>query len=168
MKTILLTTIFILALSVSALAQTPHAKAAPKKSRVTASPQAAALLVTITELDRKLFDAFNTRNLEVMKAMFATDAEFYHDKDGLSDYKQLVEAFTRLFEQSKTNGLKRELVKGSLEVYPIKDYGAMQIGEHRFCHLENGKQDCGTFKFVHIWRQKDGKWQITRVISYGH
>ena len=24
----------------------------------------------------------------------------------------------------------------------------MEIGEHRFCHKENGKDDCGTFKFA--------------------
>jgi len=66
------------------------------------------------------------------------------------------------------NGLRRELVKGSLEIYPIPGYGAMEIGEHKFCHLENGKQDCGTFKFVHIWEKKNGEWKISRVVSYDH
>ena len=77
-----------------------------------------------------------------------------------------VTAFKTLF--TKTNGLKRELVKGSLEVYPIKDYGAIQEGKHRFCHPENGQQDCGTFKFIHIWKREEGKWKISRIISYGH
>jgi len=63
---------------------------------------------------------------------------------------------------------RRDLVKGSLEVYPIRDHGALEIGEHRFCHQENGKDDCGTFKFAMIWRKDDETWKLSRVISYGH
>jgi Domain of unknown function (DUF4440) len=168
MKQILLTTMLLLTVFPSAFSQTLNTPATSAKNNTATTPKSAELLSTITQLDSKLFDAFNSRNLDTMKTMFATDVEFYHDKDGLSDYKQVIEACRRLFEQSKINGLKRELVKGSLEVYPIKDFGAMQIGEHRFCHMENGREDCGTFKFVHIWRLKDGEWKITRVVSYGH
>ncbi|MNC99919.1 hypothetical protein D3C83_183680 [compost metagenome] len=53
-------------------------------------------------------------------------------------------------------------------MYPIPGYGAMEVGVHRFCHVENGKEDCGNFKFVHIWQKKDGQWKITRVVSYDH
>ncbi len=65
-------------------------------------------------------------------------------------------------------GLKRELVPGSLEVYPIKDFGAIEIGAHTFCHIENGKNDCGTFKFVEVWKNNKGEWKLTRIISYDH
>ena len=64
--------------------------------------------------------------------------------------------------------LKRELLKGSMEVYPIKDYGAIQTGKHMFCHTENGKLDCGTFKFVQTWQKKNGEWKVTRIITYDH
>lgn len=64
--------------------------------------------------------------------------------------------------------MTRTLVEGSLEVYPVKDYGAIQIGSHTFCHMENGQEDCGTFKFVHLWRKENDSWKLTRVISYGH
>src|SRR5712692_10049531 len=37
-----------------------------------------------------------------------------------------------------------------------------------FYHDENGRRDCGTFKFLQVWRSDAGKWRITRVISYGH
>ena len=33
---------------------------------------------------------------------------------------------------------------------------------------ENGKDDCGTFKFAMIWRKDDETWKLSRVISYGH
>ena len=120
----------------------------------------------IAKQDSLLFNAFNTRDIELFKTMFTEDLEFYHDKGGLTGYDHTIN-FLKTTAQAN-NQLKRELVKGSLEVYPIPGYGAMEIGMHRFCHLENGKQDCGTFKFVHIWQKKDNQWKITRVISYDH
>jgi hypothetical protein len=120
----------------------------------------------IAHQDSVLFNAFNNRDLETFKSAFTTDLEFYHDKGGLTDYNYSVESFKRTIAQN--NGLRRELVKGSLEIHPIKDYGAIQIGSHTFCHPENGKMDCGTFKFMHIWKKTTEGWKITRVISYNH
>ena len=137
--------------------------------RAEAQPGTAAnddLYKEIARMDSVLFDAFNKRDIEQFKKMFAEDLEFYHDKGGLTGYDHTIG-----FLKSTTalnNQLRRNLVKGSLEVYPIPGYGAMEIGAHTFCHMENGKQDCGTFRFVQIWQQKDGQWKITRVVSYGH
>ena len=125
-----------------------------------------SLYKEIAHMDSVLFNAFNNRDMEVFKTLFTTDLEFYHDKGGLTDYTYSINSFKNTIAQN--NGLRRELVNGSLEVYPIKDYGAIQIGTHTFCHLENGKQDCGTFKFVHIWKKINGEWKITRVVSYDH
>jgi Domain of unknown function (DUF4440) len=116
--------------------------------------------------DSILFNAFNTRNIDQFKTLFTEDLEFYHDKGGLTNYEHTIE-FMRTTAKAD-NQLRRDLVKGTLEVYPIPGYGAMEIGTHTFCHIENGKQDCGTFKFVHIWQKKNGQWKISRVISYGH
>lgn len=120
----------------------------------------------IAKQDSLLFNAFNTRDIDLFKTMFTEDLEFYHDKGGLTGYEHTID-FLKTTAQGN-NQLKRELVKGSLEVYPIPGYGAMEIGMHRFCHLDNGKQNCGTFKFVHIWQKKDNQWKITRVVSYDH
>lgn len=120
----------------------------------------------IAHMDSVLFNAFNNRDIEKLKTLFTADLEFYHDKDGLTDYAKTIESFKSL--AAMNNDLKRELIPGCLEVYPLKDFGAMQIGQHQFCHTENGKQDCGTFKFVHIWKKENDEWKISRVISYGH
>jgi hypothetical protein len=119
-------------------------------------------------MDSVMFNAFNSHDLDKLKATFSEDLEFYHDKGGLADYKQSMENFKSLFERNKNTGLRRDMVKGSLEVYPIKNYGAVEICSHRFCHVENGKDDCGTFKNIMIWQKKDGQWKVTRVISYDH
>ncbi|MBK7290946.1 MAG: nuclear transport factor 2 family protein [Chitinophagaceae bacterium] len=123
--------------------------------------------------DSLLFAAFNTRDIETFKNYFSEDLEFFHDIGGLTGYDVTIN-FLKTTAQQKSD-LKRELVKGSLEVFPIPGYGAMEIGSHQFCHTENGsppdrqgKDDCGTFKFVQIWQKKDDQWKITRVVSYGH
>ena len=120
----------------------------------------------IARMDSILFNAFNKRDTVLFKNMFSKDLEFYHDQDGVTGYDHTINFLKEVSE--KNNGLRRELVRGSLEVYPVPGYGAMEIGEHKFCHLENGKENCGTFKFVHIWQKKNNDWKITRVISYGH
>lgn len=117
-------------------------------------------------MDSVMFDAFNTHNLAVLGSLFSNDVEFYHDKGGLSDYSSTMNSFKKLAEQ--TPGLRRELVTGTMEVYPVPGYGAIEMGEHRFTHIEDGKQVVGVFKFTHIWQFKDGLWKVTRVVSVGH
>lgn len=124
------------------------------------------LFEEIAEMDSILFTAFNMRDLGAIKKVFAEDLEFYHDTGGLEGYEDTIESTSGLFNQN--NDLRRKLIEGSLEVYPIPGYGAMEIGAHQFCHTENGVDDCGTFQFVHIWRKEEGAWKLSRVISYGH
>src|SRR6185295_5864202 len=102
----------------------------------------------IAHMDSVVFNALNSRDVETFKSLFSADLEFFHDKSGLTNYDHTVEF---LKTTAKNNDqLRRDLVPGSLEVYPIPGYGAMQIGAHTFCHIEDGKQQCGTFKFVHV------------------
>lgn len=65
--------------------------------------------------------------------------------------------------------VRRELVEGSLHVYAIKDYGALEIGEHRFYLTQKGQKEKldGIGKFANLWQKKDGKWRMSRVFSYG-
>lgn len=149
--------------------------APPVASGVTAAPATAAhppadaaLYRAIARQDSLLFVAFNQHDLPTLRRFFAPDLEFYHDKGGLSDFEQTMQGFGRLFEQNRSTGLHRVLVPGTLEVYPIKGYGAVETYQHRFCHVENGRDDCGTFKNLMVWRLRDGQWQITRVVSYDH
>ena len=63
--------------------------------------------------------------------------------------------------------VRRELTAGTLKVYPIKDYGAIEEGGHRFCQLDSGKCE-GVAKFLMIREHVNGRWRMTRVLSDGH
>ena len=120
----------------------------------------------IVTADSALFAAFNARDIKRLGTYLTPDLEFYQDNEGVAGYAQTIKDFRQMFGQATP--IRRELVPGSLEVYPIKGYGAMEVGRHRFCHVEQGKDDCGVFSFVHIWRRTTKGWKISRVVSYGH
>ena len=132
----------------------------------TLAADSPSLFEEISRADTELFDAFNACDLETTGAIFAQDLEFYHDTGGLTDYPQTMANVKDLCDRKL--GLRRVLVEGSLEVYPMGDDGAIQVGKHTFCHLENGKNDCGTFGFTHVWRRTPEGWRLFRVVSYGH
>lgn len=126
------------------------------------------LFDTIRKMDKIFFDAFNECDTTKTKSLFTKDLEFYHDNGGLTNYEQNLRSIrSRCSSRVK---VRRELVESSLEVFPIADYGAIEVGEHRFYYTEPGKDEIldGTFKFVHIWTLQNDKWKISRVISYNH
>ena len=125
-----------------------------------------SLFQEIFRMDSLLFTAFNNRNIEQVKQIFSEDLEFYHDKTGLTNYEQNIKMLGENF--ARGNSPRRELMKETMEVYPVPGFGAVQTASHRFCHLENGQMDCGTFKFVHIWQKKDGQWKLARIVSFDH
>jgi hypothetical protein len=124
------------------------------------------LYKTVAGLDAAMFDAYNNCNLDKMGSMVADDLEFYHDQTGLAVGRQ------SLVDGVKNNicgKVHRELVPGTLEVYPIKGYGAVEIGIHRFTHPNDpNSQGFGEAKFVQLWQLKDGTWKLTRVFSFDH
>ncbi len=120
----------------------------------------------ILRADAALFDAFNRHDTTALMAHFDADLEFFHDTGGVTRFEETKTNFEKLF--ANTPDIRRDLIPGSVVVYPIKDYGAIQIGSHRFCHEENGKADCGTFGFTNIWQKTGETWKVTRALSYGH
>lgn len=130
------------------------------------APTSKELFNEIAAMDSILFEAFNTQNMEKFKPLFTEDLEWYQDNGGLIPYKIVFENFATIFKNDSK--LTRQLVKGTLEVHPIKDYGAIEIGTHQFRHMENGKEEIGTFKFLMIWQKKEKQWRISRVVSYDH
>jgi hypothetical protein len=120
----------------------------------------------VAQLDSSLFAAYNSKKLDLMKTYFTNDLEWYQDNGGLIDFEKVFKNFNSIF--NRDYDLKRNLIKESLEVHPIEDYGAIEIGKHQFKYIENGKLEIGTFKFLMIWKNDNGNWKISRVVSYDH
>ena len=120
---------------------------------------------TITALDKELFDAYNNCDLQRFGFFIADNIEFYHDKAGNTFGRPaLVEAI----KNNICGKVTRELVPGTLQVYPMKGYGALELGVHRFHHPGQENDVLGEASFIHLWQFKDGAWKVTRVISYDH
>lgn len=133
------------------------------------------LFQTLRTKDSLLFNlGFNTCDISQFRALVSEDMEFYHDQSGVTDSK---DAFIASIE----NGLcklnykaRRELVAGSLQVFPMHGngqlYGAIQTGEHRFYAKYPDKKEVltSTAKFTHLWLLEDGQWKLARVLSYDH
>ncbi len=143
--------------------------ATPAFATDSASPGIGGTLYdTISKLDGEVFDAFNhcedPAQLRKHESYFAQDVEFYHDTGGVTWTRDAMLANT---EKHACGNYRRELVAGSMKVYPVKDFGAISQGVHRFCQVRGGSCE-GLADFVMVWHHIDDHWQITRVLSYGH
>ncbi|MCB9346071.1 MAG: nuclear transport factor 2 family protein [Lewinellaceae bacterium] len=133
------------------------------------------LFQTLRAKDSLLFNVgFNTCDISQFKALVSEDMEFYHDQSGITGSKAD-------FIAGMENGLckmeykaRRELVEGSLRVFPMNNngnlYGAIQTGEHRFYAKYPEKEEVltSTAIFTHLWLLEEGEWRLSRVLSYDH
>lgn len=142
--------------------------AAPTSAPEAAPERSGPLFDQMAQLDTQVFDAFNRCEqpglLERHAGFFAEGVEFYHDQGGVTWSRAEMIANTQKHVCGKFH---RELVPGSLRVYPLKDFGALAQGVHRFCQHGSGRCE-GAADFMMIWRQEGAQWRITRVLSYGH
>ena len=127
------------------------------------TPVSEELYDTIVAMDSLYFDTYNTCNLEKMRRMMADSIEFYHDRGGLTTS---TNEFMESIKNNICGKVTRQAVPGSIEVYPIHNYGAVETGYHRFFNNrepQNGysKPD----KYIIIWKKIAGGWKITRVVS---
>jgi hypothetical protein len=122
----------------------------------------------LARMDSILFHAaFVACDLRTIDSLLTGDVEFYHDKTGFESGQQVRDSFQKLAQSCpRDRGVTRELVDGTLQVYPIKDYGAVQMGVHRF--VERATPTSTTARFVHLWRRENGKWRLARVLSFDH
>jgi ketosteroid isomerase-like protein len=145
---------------------TRPASVPPPDHRLQGEPATSSLYREIATQDSLMFAAYNRHDAKALMTFFADDLEFYHDKDGKLGFGEVQKGFTSLL--SRGDGIRRVLVPGTMRVFPAGTFGAMQLGAHRFCHMENGREDCGTFEFTTIWRREGSSWKVSRLASYGH
>lgn len=120
------------------------------------------LYETIVSLDKKLFDAYNSCDMDTQTALYSEDLEFFHDEGGLSTSKEKV---LIAIKNNICNKTTRTLIKGSIEVYPIKDYGAVEIGYQTFNDKKTPEIKSRASRFILIWKKTEENWTVTKVIS---
>ena len=65
-------------------------------------------------------------------------------------------------------GKVTRLVPENLKVYRLKDFGAIEMGTHRFHDIRDSPQSMSEAKFFMLWQEKGGVWKLTRIVSYDH
>ena len=139
-------------------------------------PASRELIATIGQKDRELFDAvFERCDTTALASLVAEDFEFYHDKSGqaFNSGSQWVKAIGEMCERQRRGTdyrARRELDSASVTVYPMNNYGAIHVGIHRFYRkLEGGgEQLVEVSRFTNLWKNENGSWKLTRVLSYDH
>jgi hypothetical protein len=125
--------------------------------------------IEVKELDRKLFQAYNACDLVTLSDLVDENLEFYHDRGGLSVGRA---EFLTAIKNNICHKVRRELVTTTLEVYPLANYGAIELGEHTFCNMAETPvcKDAtnGIGKFFMLWQKQGDRYRLTRVISYDH
>ena len=140
-------------------------------------PQGAALSAAIAARDAEFFAVFfQGCDKAKVRGMLTDDVEMYHDKGGL--VTRSGDAFTADYadacEKRKAPDAwrsRRELVAGTMKVWPVPGWGAIEEGEHVFYERKgNGPETlAGRARFVQAWALgADGTWRLARIFSYDH
>jgi hypothetical protein len=127
-------------------------------------PDDKQLYQEIVSLDSSFFGSYNTcnKNLEEYASYFSENIEFYHDNGGLMTSKpDLIDAT----KKNICGKVTRELIKGSIEVYPIKNFGAIEMGLHQFHNSSEPDAKPKVGRFTVIWKKENNTYKIVRVIS---
>jgi hypothetical protein len=154
------------------------AQAATPAPPVNIPPQP-ELTRQIHDADAALFRLFFEGPCDArrFRSMITDDVEFYHDKGGFNVRKpddfvgQFKDRCAKLADPTSFRQ-RRELVESSLHVDPIPGWGAMEVGDHLFYErqgVDGPEKLVGRASFSMVWvLGSDGKWRISRVLSYAH
>ena len=138
-------------------------------------PPAPALAQTIAARDARLFTVmFDQCDPAALADLVTGDMEFYHDKGGrmahdafLADYAKGCAAKTAPDAWRS----RRELVAGTMRVYAIPGFGAVEEGGHLFYERKGDGPErlAGKARFSILWKlEPDGQWRMARTFSIDH
>ena len=125
-------------------------------------PKDLKLYKKIKALDSIYFNAYNTCDMKTQTAMYSEEIEFFHDLAGLSTSKSGV---LKSIKKNICGKVTRNLVDGSIEVYPIPGFGAIEMGYHSFYNKKEPDAKLIPSKFIIVWKKGEKNWKITKVIS---
>ncbi|MEL7120356.1 MAG: nuclear transport factor 2 family protein [Bacteroidota bacterium] len=144
-----------------------------EKTEPEAVEQSTELFKTIAKMDRLYFSAQNACDLAKYASFLSEDFEFFHDKGGFTASKEDEMADMAIFcgeEQRRRQPLRRELTKGTMKVFPMDNYGALEHCDHVFyLQINDGTEKVvGSGKMTALWKLENEEWKLTRIISYDH
>jgi hypothetical protein len=157
----------------AALALSPASPPAP--SAPVEIPPAPALAQAIAARDAKLFGVmFDQCDPAALADLVTADMEFYHDKGGLMAHDAFVADYAKSCAAKTAPDAwrsRRELVPGTLKVYAIPGFGAVEEGGHRFYERKGDGPErlAGKARFSILWKlEPDGQWRMARTFSIDH
>ncbi|MDY8137269.1 nuclear transport factor 2 family protein [Aquimarina sp. 2201CG5-10] len=136
--------------------------------------QPSELFKTIAMMDSLMFStAQKDCDLETYASFLAEDFEYFHDKAGFTESKEKEMADMAIFcgeRQRARQPLRRQLTKGTLKVFPMDNYGALEFCDHIFyLQINDGTEKVvGSGKMTALWKKENNTWKLTRIISYDH
>lgn len=125
----------------------------------------------VSAADDAYWRAYNTCDLTAMGPLLAPDAEFFHDKTGLTTTREgIVNSLRKGVCGTPGMHLRREAVPGSVQFHPLAGGYAMLTGQHRFYVTKPGSAEYldGQADFTVVWKHAGDAWQMYRILSYGH
>ncbi|MBV9571345.1 MAG: nuclear transport factor 2 family protein [Alphaproteobacteria bacterium] len=160
------------AMLIAAAAQAgPTLKGAPQHHLTPGPAQTEELTAAIAKADAALFhEVFVRCDPITTAAMLTDDFRFVHDKEGEQSRVQFIRDLNghcRRLKSGEDFAARRELVEGSLEVWPINKYGALEIGTHRFYAQLRGKPEqlTETGRFMILWKKEGSDWKMAEITS---
>ena len=143
-------------------------------STVSFSQKSGELYDEIARVDSLMFStAQKDCDLEAYKNFLAEDFEYFHDKAGFTPSKEAEMKDMAIFcgkEQRGRQPLRREIIKNTLEVFPMDKFGALEFCDHLFyLQINDGTEKLiGSGKMTVLWKKVNEEWKTSRIISYDH
>ena len=127
----------------------------------TYAQQSGGLYNEIFQVDSLMFSiAQKDCDLESYESFLAEDFEYFHDKAGFTPSKEAEMADMAIFcgkEQRSRQPLRRELIKNTLKVFPMENYGALEFCDHLFyLQINDGTEKLiGSGKMTALWKREN-------------
>lgn len=138
-------------------------------------PGQPALTQAIAARDATLFSVMFTQcDPAALTNLVTDDMEFYHDKGGLMAHDAFIADYAKSCAAKRAPDAwrsRRELVAGTMKVYAIPGFGAVEEGAHVFYERkgEGPERLAGKARFSILWKlDANGQWRMARTFSIDH